>query len=148
MVLRPGGSLLLHILTAEAPLSSAPQLPGGAGAVKHVPVRADLLNSLEAAGFADMQLTTFRSRACFEHEGVALRETRITCHRPAGIDGELCTLVFKGPFAAVTDDEGHTWRRGQKTAIPLARWQALQRTPLAELFVELPSKTVVGACST
>ncbi|MGE5193608.1 MAG: ArsI/CadI family heavy metal resistance metalloenzyme [Deltaproteobacteria bacterium] len=146
--LRPGGSLLLHILTAQAPLSSAPQLPGGAGSVKYVPACGDLLNSLETAGFADMQLTTFRSRACFEYEGIALRETRITCHRPATSGGELCTVVFKGPFAEATDDEGHTWRRGQKTAIPLARWEALQRTPIADLFVELPSETVVGACGT
>jgi catechol 2,3-dioxygenase-like lactoylglutathione lyase family enzyme len=146
--LRPGGSLLLHILTAQAPLSSAPRLPGGAGAVKFVPVCGDLLDTLEAAGFADMQLTTFRSRACFEHEGIALRETRIACHRPATSGGEVCTVVYKGPFAEVTDDEGHTWRRGQKTSIPLARWEALQRTPIADQFVELPSETVVGACGT
>jgi hypothetical protein len=146
--LRPDGSLVLHILTAESPLSSPPQLPGGAGSVKHVPVRGDLLHALEAAGFADMQLTTFRPRACFEHEGVPLRETRVTCRRPAAESGEMCTVVFKGPFAEATDDEGHTWRRGQKTSIPVSRWEALRRTPLADLFVELPAETVVGACGT
>lgn len=148
VALRPNGSLLLHILTAEGPLSGEPRLPGGAASVKYVPVREDLLNALEAAGFVDMQLTTFRSRACFEHEGVALRETRITCRRPARANGDLCTVVFKGPFAEATDDEGHVWRRGQKTTIPAARWEALQLTPLADLFVELPMATVVGACGT
>jgi catechol 2,3-dioxygenase-like lactoylglutathione lyase family enzyme len=146
--LRPDGNMLLHILTAESPLSSAPQLPGGAGSVKFVPVRGDLLNALEAAGFVDMQLTTFRSRACFEHEGIPLRETRITCRRPTNANGEMCTIVFKGPFAEATDDEGHTWHRGRKTTIPASRWEALQRTPLADLFVELPVESVVGACST
>ena len=58
----------------------------------------------------------------------------------------MCTVVFKGPFAEATDDEGHTWHRGQKTAIPVSRWEALQRTPLADLFVEMPMETVVGAC--
>ncbi len=146
--LRPDGAVLLHILTAETPLSGEPRLPGGAASVKYVPVRGELLNALEAAGFVDMQLTTFRSRACFEHEGIPLRETRVTCRRPAIANGEVCTIVFKGPFAEATDDAGHTWRRGEKTTIPVSRWNALQRTPLAELFVELPSETVVGACST
>jgi catechol 2,3-dioxygenase-like lactoylglutathione lyase family enzyme len=146
--LRPDGSLLLHILTAESPLSRAPQLPGGAGSVKYVPVHGDLLNALEAAGFIDMHLTTFRSRACFEHEGIALRETQVTCRRPAAGGGEMCAVVFKGPFAEATDDEGHTWRRGQKTSIPVSRWEALRRTPLADLFVELPMETVAGACGT
>jgi catechol 2,3-dioxygenase-like lactoylglutathione lyase family enzyme len=145
--LRPDGSLLLHILTAESPLSSVPQLPGGAGAVKHVPARGDLLNALEAAGFVDMQLTTFRTKACFEHDGIALRETRVTCRRPAADNGVMCTVIFKGPFAEATDDEGHTWYRGQKTAIPVSRWEALQRTPLADLFVEMPMETAVGACA-
>jgi hypothetical protein len=31
-------------------------------------------------------------------------------------------------------------------AIPVSRWHALQKGPLAELFVELPAETVVGAC--
>lgn len=140
--LRPGGALLLHILTGDRPLAGAPQLPGGAASVKAVPVRDELLSALEAAGFVDMQLATFRPRACFEHEGVALRETRITCRRPAPASDDACTVVFKGPFAEVTDDEGHTWRRGRKTIVPVARWEALQQSPLAELFVRLPAETV------
>jgi catechol 2,3-dioxygenase-like lactoylglutathione lyase family enzyme len=146
-VLRPNGSLLLHILTAEAPLAGVPQLPGGAAYVKFVPVRSELLNALEAAGFVDMQLTTFRSRACFEQEGIPLRETRVTCRRPAGAGGETCTVVFKGPFAEATDDEGHTWRRGEKVTVPVSRWEALQGTPLADLFVQLPARAVVSACT-
>lgn len=145
-VIRPGGELHLHILTAESPLSSAPQLPGGAAFVKHVPVREALLDAVAAAGFIDLQLTTFRSKACFEHEGIALRETKIACRRPVIDTHDLCAVVYKGPFAEVTDDEGHTWRRGRKTAIPLSRWESLQRSPIAELFVQVPAEVTVGAC--
>lgn len=147
VVLRPGGDLQLHILTAESPLATAPQLPGGAAFVKHVPVREELLDAVAAAGFVDLQLTTFRSKACFEHEGIALRETKIAGRRPVAEASELCTVVYKGPFAEVTDDEGHTWRRGRKTAIPRSRWESLQRSPMADLFVQLPAEVAVGACS-
>jgi len=146
--LRPDGILLLHILTGDAPLSREPSLPGMAGSVKFVPVRDDLLNALEAADFADIELTTFRPKSCFEQEGIALRETRISCRRPAASTDEACTVVYKGPFAEVTDDEGHTWHRGQKTTIPHSRWDSLQRTPLAESFVQLSAESVVAPCGT
>jgi catechol 2,3-dioxygenase-like lactoylglutathione lyase family enzyme len=144
--LKPDGAIVVHVLTAETPLTTPPHLPGAAAYVRHVPVREEVLNAVKAAGFVDVQLTTFRSKACFEHDGVALRETKIGARRPAAESDATCTVVFKGPFAEATDDAGHTWYRGQKTTVPLSRWQGLQRTPLADLFVRLPAETVVGAC--
>jgi hypothetical protein len=43
--------------------------------------------------------------------------------------------MYKGPFAAVTDDADRTFRRGERVAIPLAAWENLQRTPLGTQFV-------------
>lgn len=143
--LKPGGTVLVHVLTAETPLPGPPQLVG-VPSVKAVPVREDVMNALEAAGFIDVLLTTFRSKSCFEYEGIALRETKISARRPAAVSDEMCTVVFKGPFLEATDDTGHCWQRGRKTTIPLARWEALQAGPLAELFVQLPAETVVGSC--
>ncbi len=145
--LRPGGAMLLHILTADSLLTTEPQLPGGAASVKFVPTREELLKLVEAAGFVDLQLTTLRSKACFEHDGIALRETRITCHKPPAATDALCTVIYKGPFAEVTDDEGHTWRRGRKTTIPASRWATLQQMPFAEQFVEVPSVALVSGCT-
>ncbi len=144
--LRPGGELQLHLLTGDEALAGELQLPGPAAIVKHVPVREELLNLVAGAGFVDLRLTTFRPKACFEHGGVALRETRLACRRPLTDCGAQCTVVFKGPFATATDDAGRTWRRGQRQRVPLAAWEALEQSPLAELFVRLPETTVVGAC--
>ena len=145
-VLRPGGQIMVHVLTAEEPISGELQLPGPAAHVKYIPVRTELLAALEAAGFVDLQLTTFRSGACFQHDGIPLRETQIIAKRPVEAKLEVCTVVFKGPFLTVTDDEGNEWRRGEPLSVPRSRWEALQQTAAADLFVMLPETASVSHC--
>lgn len=144
--LKPGGQVMLHTLTCEEPVTGELQLPGPAAYVKHVPVRLDLMTALEEAGFVDLRLTTFRSGACFEHQGTALRETQIVANRPVECSAKTCAIVFKGPFQSVTDDEGHVWRRGEPTTVSWNRWVWLQRGPLADLFMQLPEVTTVSHC--
>jgi hypothetical protein len=77
---------------------------------------------------------------------VDLRETRIRCHRPAVKSVETCEVVYKGPFAEVTDDAGHTWRRGARLRVPVSRWESLAQTTLADFFVRMPEQAVAVAC--
>ncbi len=144
--LKPGGQIMLHTLTSEEPVHGELKLPGPAAYVKHVPIRSDLLAALEESGFVDLRLTTFRSGACFEHNGIPLRETQIVANRPSEASTKTCTVVFKGPFQTVTDDEGHVWRRGEATIIPWSRWLSLQQSPTAELFVHIPETATVSHC--
>ena len=144
--LRPGGSLLVHVLTAESPVEGELQLPGRASYVKHAPVRTELMQWLEESGFVDLQLVTFRSGACFEHDGQPLRETQIRALRPAVESEESCTIVFKGPCRELTDDDGTCWRRGLAARVPRSRWSQLQASPLGAMFVELPEVVPVSHC--
>jgi catechol 2,3-dioxygenase-like lactoylglutathione lyase family enzyme len=144
--LRPGGQVSVHILTAEEPVSGDLRLPGPAAYVKYVPVRTELLAAIEAAGFVDLQLSTFRSGACFEHEGIPLRETLIVAKRPPEASSDVCSVVFKGPFLNVSDDEGNEWRRGETVSISRGRWESLQRSSVADFFVMLPETATVSHC--
>lgn len=146
--LRPGGTVLVHVLTTDVPLESPPQLPGGAAYVRHVPVREEILRAAEAAGFEDLQLTTFRPTACFEQEGKSLRETKVLGRRPETPSEAQCAVVFKGPFLQITDDAGTTWRRGVRTFIPLSRWEVLEQSGQAGLFVKLAESPGAARCST
>lgn len=144
--LKPGGKIALHILTSEEPISGDLSLPGPAAYVKHVPVRTELLSALESAGFVDLQLTTFRSGACFEHHGTPLRETQIVANRPSLDSTEKCDVIFKGPFLTITDDEGNEWRRGEAVKVSRSRWESLQQMPVADLFVMIPESAAVSHC--
>lgn len=144
--LKPGGQLNVHILTSEEPVTGELKLPGPAAYVKYTPVRTELLAAIEAAGFSDIQLSTFRSGACFEHQGQPLRETQILARRPVVASDETCQVVFKGPFQSVTDDEGHEWRRGESVTVPRSRWESLQKSAVGDLFVMLPETATVSHC--
>jgi hypothetical protein len=146
VALKPGGEILVHVLTSERPLSGDLSLPGPAAHVKFAPVRSDLMKTLEDVGFINLQLTIFRSGACFQHHGIPLRETQITARRPHRSAAEVCTVVFKGPFLTVTDDLGNVWRRGESAKMTQADWSALQETAAADLFVMLPEFAGVSSC--
>ena len=145
--LSPGGQIELHMLTCEQPPACAIELPGPAASVRHVPVRRDLLERLALAGFVDCHLTTFRSRACFEFAGEALRETRIVATKPqARSQKQTVLLVYRGPFAEVRDDFGQVWQRGVPTGCALSRWKELQAAGLEAAFTLIPQTPDVGAC--
>jgi hypothetical protein len=111
-----------------------------------VPVRTQVLEALESAGFVGIQLQTFRSTPCFQQDGVELRETRIVCRRPAVESEERCDVVFKGPFAALVDDAGHQWRRGERINVSVSQWESLSRSPYWESFVRMPAEATATAC--
>ena len=101
-----------------------------------------------SVGFVDLQLSTFRSGACFEHEGVPLRETLIVAFRPAEESSEVWFpwSSRKGPFLKVIDDQGNEWRRGEVVSVSRTRWESLQKSPVGDLFVMLPETATVSHC--
>jgi catechol 2,3-dioxygenase-like lactoylglutathione lyase family enzyme len=117
-VLRPGGRLFVHVLTAERPFAGDPGLPGPASAVKHVPVDADVIGLVEAAGFEGVRLLKFDASPCFVREGVPMRETQLEAYRrPAAGGGEAVTVVYKGPFRELSDDLGNVYPRGRRVTV-------------------------------
>lgn len=137
-VLAPGGRVALHVLTADRPLAGPPSLPGPAASVKAVPTDADLLASLERAGFADVRLTKFGAAPCFRIDGAELRETMAEAFVPAAESGgDAALVVYLGPFRELTDDAGRVYRRGERVRVSEADWDRIAASPLAESFTRL-----------
>jgi hypothetical protein len=136
--LRPNGTVQVHGLSGDRPGPPRPSLPGPAAAVEHVPATADVVHELVAAGFVDVRIETLSERACFEVEGVSMRELRIAArkpgHRPAATPYQA---IYLGPMAEVTDDLGNTFRRGVTTAVNVHDWQALANGPMRGAFLLL-----------
>ena len=144
--LKPGGLVQLHILTSEVAIPGEIKLGGPAAHVRHAPVRQTLMNALKGAGFANIALTTFRSGACFQFAGQPLRETKIVARRLLDSTPEMATLVYKGPFATVTDDEGFIWQRGVPSCIHRSHWESLKLAGIADLFTEVPDVAPLAKC--
>jgi catechol 2,3-dioxygenase-like lactoylglutathione lyase family enzyme len=123
-VLKPGGRVFTHTLTAERPVVGPPDLPGPAAAVRHTPPEAEPVGLLEAAGFAGVRLVKFDAGPCFVRDGVGLREQQLEGFKPAGGAG-TAEVLYKGPFRQVTDDAGTVYPRGQRVRVPAAVAAAL-----------------------
>jgi SAM-dependent methyltransferase len=136
-VLRPGGRIFVHVLTAERPFEGEPGLPGPASAVRHVPVDADVVGLVEAAGFEGGRLLKFDVRPCFVREGVPMRETQLEAWKPAANSERGVRVVYKGPFRELRDDQGNTFPRGRQVTIDAATAERLRSPAWADQFLIL-----------
>jgi catechol 2,3-dioxygenase-like lactoylglutathione lyase family enzyme len=143
-VLRPGGSVLLHILTTEQPVTTKLALPGLAAYVSHVPVRRELMDAVEAAGFVALHLEKFKGSACFVHEGIDLRETMLVARRPVEVNETDVLVVYRGPFAEIRLDDGTMVERGTALRLSGEVWQTLTDSGVADQFTQLPERSLVS----
>ena len=136
-VLRPDGEIRLHGLTGDVPLTvPLPALPGSAAAVEIVPTHREVVSALASAGFIQLQLETLSATAHFTVGGVGLRELLLSARKPGHRQQTTThTAIYLGPLAEVTDDFGHTFRRGEPVALNIHDWQMLSRSAAANAFL-------------
>jgi catechol 2,3-dioxygenase-like lactoylglutathione lyase family enzyme len=133
-VLRPGGKVAIHGLAAEQPMES-PGLPGLAALVQRVPGMAELSEALGAAGFGSL----YFEKLAITCLGGAFREVSLIGWRPVGSSDQR-RVLYKGPLAALTDEDGITFRRGEAVVVSETAWQRLQQGPAAGQFLVFPAR--------
>jgi hypothetical protein len=75
---------------------------------------------------------------CFRVDGVELREIRLAGHRSPTDPGQAtCPVMYRGPLAEVTDEDGTVYRRAEAVDVPARAWEALHVGPAADQFVRL-----------
>jgi catechol 2,3-dioxygenase-like lactoylglutathione lyase family enzyme len=137
-VLRPGGRVHIHALASDRPFPGKPALPGPAALVQRVPPDAAVVESLRRARFTNLFFDDVHEVTCFHVDGVELREIRLVGQRPApDAVGTTCRVLYKGPLAQVTGDDGTAYRRGQVIEVAISFWESLRTGPAADQFARL-----------
>jgi catechol 2,3-dioxygenase-like lactoylglutathione lyase family enzyme len=108
-VLRPGGRLFVHILVGDTRLRGPLGLPGPAAVVEYVPQQHEPIALAENCGFVGLRMVKFDAKPCFERQGVGMRELQLEGWKPPVDNGEDATVLYKGPFSAVSDDMRQTY---------------------------------------
>ncbi len=135
--LRRGGVMLVHGLVADVPFPGGfPRLPGPAATVRHAPAETYAAKLLVDAGFVSVYVQKFPERANFSHGPTAFRELMLFGWKPHLLS-EGGTVLYRGPFASVTDDAGRTFRRGERAQVDADAVAALKHGPMADQFVFL-----------
>jgi catechol 2,3-dioxygenase-like lactoylglutathione lyase family enzyme len=116
-VLKPGGRLFVHVLTADRAVDS-PELPGPAAAVRYVPQETEPIRLLEDAGFTGVRLLKFDAKPCFVRNSIEMRETQIEGRKATVSASEkVCEVFYRGPFDQI-DADGRTFPRGVRVEVP------------------------------
>jgi catechol 2,3-dioxygenase-like lactoylglutathione lyase family enzyme len=139
-VLKPGGRLFVHVLAGESPVEN-PELPGPAGAVRSVPFESDTVALLQDAGFVAVRMLKFDAKPCFVRNGIEMRELQLEAFAPGVESVAEVEVMYKGPFRELRDDEGHTYPRGRRVAVPAAVAERLRAGGLTSQFVVFESTT-------
>ena len=107
--------------------------------------REDLvIEAFEEAGFYGVQILERGEEPWRTVEGLEFRSVTAVAYKgKAGpcIDRKHA-VVYRGPFREVADDDGHTLRRGVRTAVCEKTYQIYAREPYREHFALVPPRVL------
>lgn len=98
------------------------------------------LQAFEEAGFHGIELVKRESEPWQTVQGIEFRSVTIVAWK--GKQGPCLerkqAVIYKGPFSHVKDDDGHIYKRGERTAVCDKTFHLLQQGPYAGLFEPVP----------
>jgi catechol 2,3-dioxygenase-like lactoylglutathione lyase family enzyme len=141
-VLTPGGKVAVHGLAGDRPFPGKPALPGLASLVRQIPVFTEVADALRRAGFGGLYYEQLGDIHCFQVAGVELRHLQLAGFKSANADtSRTQTVLYKGPFRQLVDDQGTTFPRGRCVAVSAAHADQLRRGA-ADQFVFFPTSAL------
>ncbi|HVO92719.1 MAG TPA: methyltransferase domain-containing protein, partial [Terriglobales bacterium] len=147
-VLKRGGRAVILDIVSDEPvpehLTRNPEL--WSACVSGAFQEEDFLRAFEAAKFHGIQLEDFRSESYQIVEGIEFRAVTVTAYK--GKEGPCIernqAVIYRGPWKQVVDDDGHTLKRGARTAVCDKTFNLYSQPPYAGQFIALPPRQEVA----
>lgn len=96
----------------------------------------EFLKAFEAAGFYGIHIARWSKEPWQTIQGIEFRSITLVAYK--GKDGPCLernqSVVYKGPFKKVQDDDGHLYYRGERMAVCDKTFGILSRPPYADSF--------------
>ncbi|MEE8166405.1 MAG: methyltransferase domain-containing protein [Myxococcota bacterium] len=142
-VLRPGGRIAISDIVSDEVvpehLKNDPEL--WSGCVSGAFHELDLLRRLEDTGFYGISIDKWEGEPFAIVEGIEFRSVTITAKK--GKEGPCLegghAVMYKGPWKRVTDDDGHTLERGERTAVCAKTFRILSEEPYSNDTIGIES---------
>ncbi len=149
-VLKVGGrAAISDIVSDEAVPESMQQDPElWSGCISGAYQEQAFLQAFLDAGFYGVELIKRDAAPWRTVQGIEFRAVTVVAHK--GKEGPCFehhqALIYRGPFRAVSDDDGHTFVRGQRAAVCEKSFARFQRAPYRDHFFPVePLKPVSPA---
>ncbi len=148
-VLKPGGRIAIADIVSDVPspqhLKDDPEL--WSGCVSGALQEHEFLRLLEDAGFYGITIDKMESEPWRVVAGIEYRAMNILAWK--GKEGPCIeknqAVIYKGPWKAVEDDDGHRYERGQRMAVCEKTFAMLGREPYAGLLQPVPPNVAVDS---
>ncbi|KAA5544525.1 methyltransferase domain-containing protein [Roseiconus nitratireducens] len=148
-VLRPGGRAVISDIVSDEPvperMQQDPELWSGciSGALQE----KAFLDAFVEAGFQAVRMADYQREPWRVVEGIEFRSATVIASKfPAGpcLDHHEA-VVYRGPYASVSDDEGHTFIRGVRSVVCRRSFLKLSQEPYAQDFIAIEPLSEVPA---
>lgn len=103
------------------------------------------LSAFEEAGFHGIEIFKRQREPWRTVEGIEFRSVTVVAHK--GKHGPCLernqAVIYRGPFKAVHDDDGHVYHRGARMAVCDKTFRLLQRPPYAGMFEAIEPRDAI-----
>ena len=92
--------------------------------------------ALERAGFHGITIDKFEMEPWQIVEGIEYRSSTYLAYKAPSVDefDKNQAVIYLGPFSSITDDNGNTYQRGERTAVSAKTFGLLQQEPYTDMF--------------
>ncbi|HVA50871.1 MAG TPA: methyltransferase domain-containing protein [Pirellulales bacterium] len=147
-VLKPGGRAAISDIVSDEDvpehLRRDPRLWSGciSGAFRD----DQFLQAFEKAGFHGVTIAKRQSDPWRTVEDIEFRSVTVLAFKgkPGPCLERNQAVIYRGPFKSVEDDDGHAYRRGERTAVCDKTFRLLQCEPYAGLFEAIEPRQAVA----
>ncbi len=146
-VLKRGGRAVISDIVADerVPEALVNDAELWSGCISGAFQEQEFLQAFESAGFYGVEIAKRDVEPWQTVAGIEFRSVTIVAYK--GKEGACWdhheALIYRGPFSAVTDDDGHTFERGERTAVCRKTFEIFSRAPYGDAFYPVKPLTEV-----
>jgi arsenite methyltransferase len=154
-VMKPGGRVAISDIVSDRAIPRSmkddPEL--WSGCISGAFHETEFLDTFTANGFMATKYDKWDIDPWQTINGIDFRSVTLTAIKPQST-GNLNaphTVIYRGPFATVTDEAGNTYQRGQRTSVPESTHALLTNPAFDAAFIDISaagSTATAGCCST
>ncbi|MDH3519108.1 MAG: methyltransferase domain-containing protein [Myxococcales bacterium] len=146
-VLKRGGRIAIADIVSDEEVPDALRADPAlwSGCISGAFHEEELLQELVRAGFYGVAIDTWVQEPFAVIDGIEFRSVTVTAHK--GLEGPCYeanqAVIYRGPWREVRDDDGHTLRRGERTAVCAKTFDLLTSEPYADHVIPMAPRDEV-----
>lgn len=147
-VLRPGGRVAISDIISDqyVPQKLKNDAELWSGCVSGAFQEEEFIKIFVDAGFVAAEYDKWDSNPWRVIDGIEFRSVTLTAAKPdtSSEKEDACTIMYRGPFASVTDDEGREYFRGKRSVASANTFNLLMQGPYKDSFIKISSDKETG----